>query len=444
MLTAGPETWLVWVTQEYWQIFLLILAVALIAVCHESFVKDQHVTTTYTLTDADFALCAHPPAGIGLAIAGASLSSELSSRAMLEMSWRASVALAAIFFVVETCIVIVTSLKADTIAAYVLTALNVEIATEAKGLQWAAQFIHERDHPSVPLTREMRPLVHFLGIYSMDMEAGLPGPSAPLTATSTESYCAPLLGSEVVAPHVNTNARGLADLAFTQSDSTWTGDYNISIFNASNILSVEVHQAPRASIGDLVYYFYGPVENPSLPGVNGVFLAGTINPAQFKGPLHGKGVKDMRDRADDGDLYVLVVTAQNPNGELRGELVPTSISACYLPPAPAPALGPVPAKPAAAAQSQKVPPPVPAPKPAAAQSPVPEPVPAPKTAAPPSPAPVPAAAPKAAAAASPSPVPAAPPKLPPSPSPSAAAAASPSPKPAAPSPIPGPAASPAP
>lgn len=34
----------------------------------------------------------------------------------------------------------------------------------------------------------------------------------------TSHYCAPLLGSEVVAPHVNTNARGLADLTFTQSD----------------------------------------------------------------------------------------------------------------------------------------------------------------------------------------------------------------------------------
>lgn len=36
--------------------------------------------------------------------------------------------------------------------------------------------------------------------------------------TSAASYCAPLLASEVVAPHVNSNARGLADLTLTQSD----------------------------------------------------------------------------------------------------------------------------------------------------------------------------------------------------------------------------------
>ncbi|CAL8462134.1 g1665 [Coccomyxa elongata] len=274
-------------------------------------------------------------------------------------------------------------------------------------------------------------------------------PHAARAQTSTASYCAPLLGSEVVAPHVNTNARGLADFTFTQSDSAWTGDYNITIFNASNIHSVEAHQAPRASLGDLVYYFYGPVDNPSLPGINGVLLEGNIDPAQLKGPLHGKGVKDMRDRADDGDLYILVVTAQNPNGELRGQLVPVSSSACSLPPAPTPAPGPVPAKPVAAAQPQKVPArvpePVPAPKPAAAQSPVPEPVPSPKAAAAQSPVPEPTSAPKAAAAASPSPGPAAPPKLPPSPSPSAAAATSPAPKQAASSqPVPGPVPSPPP
>lgn len=193
-----------------------------------------------------------------------------------------------------------------------------------------------------------------------------------------------------------------------------------------------------------------------MQGINGVLLEGNIDPAQLKGPLRGKGVKDMRDRADDGDLYILVVTAQNPNGELRGQLVPVSSGACSLPPAPAPAPGHVgllrgSAQPVAAAQPHKVPArapePVPAPKPAAAQSPVPEPVPSPKAAAAQSPVPEPASAPQAAAAASPSPVPAASPKLPPSPSPSAAAAAtSPAPvKPAAsPQPGPGPVPSPPP
>ena len=59
-----------------------------------------------------------------------------------------------------------------------------------------------------------------------------------------------------------------------------------------------------------------------MQNVNGVLVSGSVDPAQLKGPLRGKGVKDMKDRADDSDLYVLVVTMQNPNGELRGQVEP--------------------------------------------------------------------------------------------------------------------------
>ncbi|CAL8462135.1 g1666 [Coccomyxa elongata] len=130
-----------------------------------------------------------------------------------------------------------------------------------------------------------------------------------------------LLGSEVIPP-VNTRASGTADFIFTEHDRSWTCDYTISIFNLSNINTVEAHQAPRASNGDLVYYLYGPIDTPSSDEVNGVLVVGSIDPSQLKGPLRGKGVKDMKDRADDGDLYVLVVTMQNPNGELRGQVEP--------------------------------------------------------------------------------------------------------------------------
>jgi hypothetical protein len=55
---------------------------------------------------------------------------------------------------------------------------------------------------------------------------------------------------------------------------------------------------------------------------NGILVSGSIDESQLRGPLHGKHISDMRDRAHDGDLYVLVVTTQNPNGELRGQFEP--------------------------------------------------------------------------------------------------------------------------
>lgn len=55
---------------------------------------------------------------------------------------------------------------------------------------------------------------------------------------------------------------------------------------------------------------------------NGILVSGSIDKGQLRGPLRNKNVSDMRDRAHDGDLYVLVVTTQNPNGELRGQFEP--------------------------------------------------------------------------------------------------------------------------
>ena len=43
----------------------------------------------------------------------------------------------------------------------------------------------------------------------------------------------------------------------------WTGDYTITVANLTNVHTVEAHQAPRASNGELVYYFYGPNDNPT-------------------------------------------------------------------------------------------------------------------------------------------------------------------------------------
>lgn len=51
--------------------------------------------------------------------------------------------------------------------------------------------------------------------------------------------------------------------------SSWTCDYTVTVANLTNIHSVEVHQAPRASNGDLVYYLYGPNDNPR-PAVRAV------------------------------------------------------------------------------------------------------------------------------------------------------------------------------
>ncbi|KAK9906811.1 hypothetical protein WJX75_008443 [Coccomyxa subellipsoidea] len=131
-------------------------------------------------------------------------------------------------------------------------------------------------------------------------------------ADTTEKYSAPLLGDEVIPGPVNTKANGTADVSFTQHTITtggeedrhtvtiWNGDYTITVANLDNVHTVEAHQAPRGAVGELVYYFYGPNDNPTAQIANGILVSGSIDESQLRGPLHGKHISDMRDRAHDG------------------------------------------------------------------------------------------------------------------------------------------------
>lgn len=48
----------------------------------------------------------------------------------------------------------------------------------------------------------------------------------------------------------------------------WIADYSVSIYNITNVYSVECHQAPVGSNGDLVAYLYGPQANPTSDPVS--------------------------------------------------------------------------------------------------------------------------------------------------------------------------------
>jgi hypothetical protein len=55
---------------------------------------------------------------------------------------------------------------------------------------------------------------------------------------------------------------------------------------------------------------------------NGVTASGTLDRGALHGPLRNRDISDFKARADDSDLYVLVVTTAHPDGELRGQVYP--------------------------------------------------------------------------------------------------------------------------
>jgi hypothetical protein len=52
----------------------------------------------------------------------------------------------------------------------------------------------------------------------------------------------------------------------------------------------------------------------------GMIFRGNISDSSLKGALQGKTLDDLAAAMDSGDTYVNVHTAENPDGEIRGQI----------------------------------------------------------------------------------------------------------------------------
>jgi hypothetical protein len=55
----------------------------------------------------------------------------------------------------------------------------------------------------------------------------------------------------------------------------------------------------------------------------GIIFRGNLTDSGLKGPMQGKTLGDLAAAMDSGDAYVNVHTAENPNGEVRGQIANT-------------------------------------------------------------------------------------------------------------------------
>jgi hypothetical protein len=149
------------------------------------------------------------------------------------------------------------------------------------------------------------------------LSAPVPGPVA--TAPHGATFTAHLIGDEQLPP-VDTLAVGQTVLRLSRN-----GDelhYRLVVANIEDVLQSHIHLAPAGANGPIVAWLYpdGPPPVP-IPGrFDGVLATGTITAADLLGPLAGGTLEDLIEAIETGGAYVNVHTAQNPGGEIRGQL----------------------------------------------------------------------------------------------------------------------------
>jgi hypothetical protein len=138
-------------------------------------------------------------------------------------------------------------------------------------------------------------------------------------SASQPNFVAGLTGNQEV-PSANTNATGSASFSLV-SDTMIR--YVVNVTGLSNVTEADLHIAKEGKNGPIVLTLFSseaPVTN-----ITGILSQGNITSANFQGPMMGKQLSNLTDLMQKGGAYVNVLTVQNPNGEIRGQLGFTGI-----------------------------------------------------------------------------------------------------------------------
>jgi hypothetical protein len=133
-------------------------------------------------------------------------------------------------------------------------------------------------------------------------------------AQGEQKFAATLSAQEEVPP-TNSQATGMAEF-------TVMGDNVQYSVNASNIQSAtagHIHSGKQGENGPIVVTLF-KYDSP----MNQVAEQGSITADKLEGPMAGKQLSDLATAMSNGETYVNVHTEQNPNGEIRGQIMSSS------------------------------------------------------------------------------------------------------------------------
>ena len=129
-----------------------------------------------------------------------------------------------------------------------------------------------------------------------------------------QKFTATLSGQDEVPP-TNSQATGMAEF-IVMGDSV---GYTVNASNMQGVTAGHIHSGKQGENGPVVVTLFKN-DSPS----NEVSENGSITPDKLEGPMAGKQLTDLASTMSNGDTYVNIHTEQNPNGEIRGQLMSAS------------------------------------------------------------------------------------------------------------------------
>ncbi len=133
---------------------------------------------------------------------------------------------------------------------------------------------------------------------------------------AARAFTATLVGEQEVPP-VETTANGTA--TFTLNDAGDELAFEFQVNDGFGITSAHIHNAPVGQSGGAVVTLFDSGNDIGVIG-NGTINDDVITADSLQGDLAGMTLDDLLAILRSGDAYINVHTANNPPGEIRGQI----------------------------------------------------------------------------------------------------------------------------
>ena len=131
----------------------------------------------------------------------------------------------------------------------------------------------------------------------------------------TEAFSAMLSGGEEVPP-VDTAATGVASFTLLGEQSI---KFDVNVTGMDKVTAAHIHNAPKGENGEVVVTLF-KADSPTGQ-ISGHLANGTFTDSNLEGEMQGAPFVDLVKAVETGKAYVNVHTEENPNGEIRGQII---------------------------------------------------------------------------------------------------------------------------
>ena len=131
-----------------------------------------------------------------------------------------------------------------------------------------------------------------------------------------ERFIIELTGFEEVPPVNDTSAIGRAEFKLGQDNIMYT----VNVTDIENVTAAHIHRGQVGENGPIVITLFKS-ETPTTAMTTGVLSEGNITATNLEGPMAGQLLSNLTSAMQNEQTYVNVHTQQNPNGEIRGQIL---------------------------------------------------------------------------------------------------------------------------